>query len=328
MESIQPTPSQAAFVLKRFMAEQGVTVPLASAQEAVARMLGFANWQALVAVQDPRIGSLPGCLKQKDETTYILSSGPQSYAHLEIQNMCISIKHEDEGVVVDVYAKAALNSEVDCLEPLATLSAAFNDATPDDDDDTAESNTELDYAIVTFSEVFGADVFNYSSAKERDQGLTRLLERAKMLEDGIHRTFVYSEISSDLANDEVHCALAFNTDPEAQVFSSLSMYCCTGQAFSELLKEHILTSEGVSHHRHSNFPYPLTVYNWEYSILEDTHNLSESKANRPIVQFFAHDGIRHTYTLGELLAAKWVEGTCWLMEDGRYLTFAERADHH
>ncbi len=49
MHTITPTASQAAVVLKKFLAEQGIELQLAKAQEAIARMNGYKDWQALVA---------------------------------------------------------------------------------------------------------------------------------------------------------------------------------------------------------------------------------------------------------------------------------------
>lgn len=49
-----PSPSQAAVVLKRFANEQGCTFKLSQAQEAVARMYGYASWNAMAADIDTR----------------------------------------------------------------------------------------------------------------------------------------------------------------------------------------------------------------------------------------------------------------------------------
>lgn len=49
MNTIQPTPSQSAVVLKNFLSEKGCALKLSETQEAVARMWGYASWQALAS---------------------------------------------------------------------------------------------------------------------------------------------------------------------------------------------------------------------------------------------------------------------------------------
>ena len=49
MKSIQPTPSQAAIVLKKFLAQLGYELKLHTTQEAVARTRGYESFQAFVA---------------------------------------------------------------------------------------------------------------------------------------------------------------------------------------------------------------------------------------------------------------------------------------
>ena len=54
MKTIQPTPSQAAVVLKKFMSEIGVELKLGQTQEAIARVYGYSNWNALSSDLSPR----------------------------------------------------------------------------------------------------------------------------------------------------------------------------------------------------------------------------------------------------------------------------------
>ncbi len=49
MKAIQPTPSQAAVVLKKYMLELGVDLKLGQTQEAIARIYGYADWNTLAA---------------------------------------------------------------------------------------------------------------------------------------------------------------------------------------------------------------------------------------------------------------------------------------
>lgn len=54
MPAIAPTPSQAAVILQRFLQSMGTPLQLSTAQEAVARMRGYATWQALLAEEPAR----------------------------------------------------------------------------------------------------------------------------------------------------------------------------------------------------------------------------------------------------------------------------------
>jgi hypothetical protein len=58
MKVITPTPSQAAVVLKKFLQQNGLDVQLSVAQEASARMRGYADWQAFVSDVEPRTGDI------------------------------------------------------------------------------------------------------------------------------------------------------------------------------------------------------------------------------------------------------------------------------
>jgi hypothetical protein len=54
MSIIEPTPSQAAVVLKKFMASNGFTIGLGLAQEAIAAVKGYVSWNVLTANEPPR----------------------------------------------------------------------------------------------------------------------------------------------------------------------------------------------------------------------------------------------------------------------------------
>jgi hypothetical protein len=51
---LQPSPSRAAFLVRKYFKEQNVDIPLAMAQEAVARSLGYEDWNVLTATVDVR----------------------------------------------------------------------------------------------------------------------------------------------------------------------------------------------------------------------------------------------------------------------------------
>lgn len=59
MNIITPTPSQAAFIMKKFMEEQGFDVKLNVAQTCVARMSGYASFNAFTAAVELRGAKCP-----------------------------------------------------------------------------------------------------------------------------------------------------------------------------------------------------------------------------------------------------------------------------
>lgn len=135
MQAIKPTPSQAAVVLKNFLKEQGVEMKLSKAQEAVARLQGFANWQSLAGAMDPRVGVPDGSLRLLNgelPSQYELMTSNQTCAHIMVKNLHVEIKHEDEGVVVDIYPREVREDEP--LESLGSTYAHFSEAELDTTD--------------------------------------------------------------------------------------------------------------------------------------------------------------------------------------------------
>lgn len=128
MQVIQPTPSQAAFVLKKYFKEQGVDVKLGNAQEAVARMMGYGSWNVLATAMDPKVGVVSGPLSHGSGNEYEMTTGVQSYAWITIGNINVQIKHEDEGVVVDLWAKNGSHEE-----SIASTYASFQEAEEEED---------------------------------------------------------------------------------------------------------------------------------------------------------------------------------------------------
>lgn len=57
MDIFEPTASQAAFILRRYLKSVGVDISLAVAQECVARVRGYADWNVLAAHINPRADS-------------------------------------------------------------------------------------------------------------------------------------------------------------------------------------------------------------------------------------------------------------------------------
>lgn len=147
MQVIKPTPSQAAFILKKFMDESGEPMKLSRAQEAVARMQGFANWNALTSVMHPKVGEKPaaGCLTQDSDRAYRLNSGVQSSVWIGVNNVDVYIKHDDEGVVVDLFARGSAEGGG---ESLASTYLLFAEAAADDGADDQDEEQSTDTAPV------------------------------------------------------------------------------------------------------------------------------------------------------------------------------------
>jgi hypothetical protein len=135
MQVIKPTPSQAAFVLKKFMDENGVSLKLSKAQEAVARLQGFANWNTLTSVMDPKVGTPSGPLLHKEADLYSLQGESGAEADIEGGNLRVQVKRTDEGVVVDVYSKQALESGSGGLEALGSTWVMFSEVEDENDDE-------------------------------------------------------------------------------------------------------------------------------------------------------------------------------------------------
>jgi hypothetical protein len=175
MQVIKPTPSQAAFILKKFMDESGEPMKLSRAQEAVARMQGFANWNALTSVMHPKVGEklAAGCLTQESDRAYRLNSGTQSSVWLGVNNVDVYIKHDDEGVVVDLFARGAAEGGG---ESLASTYLLFADAA---DDDVAEEAQPTAHAVVP-----SGREENFLRAPAEIQGLLIALQTADRISFG------------------------------------------------------------------------------------------------------------------------------------------------
>ena len=128
MQTIKPTPSQAAFVLKNFMKETGVEIQLGKAQEAIARLYGYTNWNSLTSVMDPKVGEPKpeeGCLLQKRPHEYQLMLSKQSSVWLQVNNIDVYVECGERGVDVLLYPHGdAPNME----EALDSAQATFSDA--------------------------------------------------------------------------------------------------------------------------------------------------------------------------------------------------------
>ncbi|MDO9179341.1 MAG: hypothetical protein Q7U16_13660 [Agitococcus sp.] len=135
MNVIKPTPSQSAFILKKFFEEQGITLKISQAQEAIARTWGYSSWNALTSNIAPKVGDPKGRLQQNSETAYTLLGGTQTTVMIAVKNLQVSVKHDDEGVVVDVFSKAGLdNGEESLGSTWVMFDEAEEDSTENDED--------------------------------------------------------------------------------------------------------------------------------------------------------------------------------------------------
>lgn len=175
MQVIKPTPSQAAVVLKKFLKEQGVEMKLSKAQEAVARMQGFADWQSLAGAMDPRVGVPEGNLRLihgEVQNQYEFTTPNQTYAHILVKNLHVEIKHEDEGVVVDIYPREVPGDEP--LDSIGSTYAHFSEAEVDEEDAEGEQRvTEITGDMSLCDQLLAGNFVDLSNSN----GITAMMDR-------------------------------------------------------------------------------------------------------------------------------------------------------
>ena len=124
-----PNPSTAAVVLKKYFSGIGISMTLAQAQEAVARLNGYADWRALRA--DTRFSD-PVTLQALSSNEYELKP-KETVAWIGIDDISAAIRRTDEGVIVDLYAKGT-EDEAICGTSLTFGEAeAFRDSVPEEE---------------------------------------------------------------------------------------------------------------------------------------------------------------------------------------------------
>lgn len=96
-----PQPTQAARLLKSYFSGQGIAVTHSQALEAVARLHGYQDWQAMKA--DIRFADAPA-LVPVSSNEYELRDKEHS-AWIGVDNISVCVTRNDEGVSVDLYAK-------------------------------------------------------------------------------------------------------------------------------------------------------------------------------------------------------------------------------
>jgi len=123
MQVIKPTPSQAAYVLKKFMEEQGTPMKLSQAQEAVARVEGFASWNTLTSAMDPRVGTPPGALKQLADGQYQLDPTATDGVSIQVGTARLRMVPRNTSGFLEMFVEPAATepSETIWLQGLTTV---------------------------------------------------------------------------------------------------------------------------------------------------------------------------------------------------------------
>lgn len=114
MSNRKPNPTQAAGILRRFLKDAGIELQHTAALEAVARISGFTDWQAMAAdqkMQAERDAEYPPLLQLEpgnDNSNFVYVANPHNKgAWVAIGNISAYLKPTDEGVVVDLFALGA-----------------------------------------------------------------------------------------------------------------------------------------------------------------------------------------------------------------------------
>lgn len=112
MDIRQPNPTQAAGILRSFLKELGVEIKHMAALEAVARVNGFSDLQAMTAAQkkEPLDGEAQLVLDADGEGYTFVGSKERQRVWITIGSISAYIGPSDEGVIVDLFAKGAEDS--------------------------------------------------------------------------------------------------------------------------------------------------------------------------------------------------------------------------
>lgn len=122
----QPNPTQAAGILRAFLKEQGLALKHTAALEAVARVSGFTDWQAMAAAQkatpvNADKSALKARLNQKSDDEFELLDTESVW--IGVGSLSVYLRPTDEGVVVDLYPR-----DVEDGESLASTYAFYQEA--------------------------------------------------------------------------------------------------------------------------------------------------------------------------------------------------------
>lgn len=152
-----PQPTQAARLLKSFFASQGVEISHSQALEAVSRLHGYQNYQAMQA--DTRFADAPA-LKPVSSNEYELGDKERA-VWIGVDGISVYVARNDEGVSVDLYAKghedeSLMGTYLHFDEAADAAAEAAGDAAEAEED--AETNAQAGFGGKDFiiSDVHGA----------------------------------------------------------------------------------------------------------------------------------------------------------------------------
>lgn len=125
----QPNPTQAAGILRKFLSDSGIEIKHTAALEALARVSGFTDWQAMAASQK-KTENAEQLLLVPDEDgeggyTFV-PQGQRTRVWVRVGNVSVYFGPSDEGVAVDLFAAGAEDGE-----SLATTYLLYQEALAD-----------------------------------------------------------------------------------------------------------------------------------------------------------------------------------------------------
>jgi hypothetical protein len=130
-----PRSGQAAKIAKAYLASEGIGISHTQALELIARLHGYANWQAMQS--DKRFENAPALRPvSSDEYDFQYERGESVWVGIE--NISVYIKREDEGVVVDLFAKGHEDHG-----SLASTNLFYQEAAEHDEEEETDSNDDL-----------------------------------------------------------------------------------------------------------------------------------------------------------------------------------------
>lgn len=133
-----PKPTQAARVLKDFFNQQGFAVTHAQALEAVAKLHGYATWQAMSA--DKRFDHEGGlALKALSDNEFAFHN-TASAAWIQAEDIKVSVTKTGEGVIVDLFKAGEEDT------PLTGASLSFDEGRQPLEDETNDNEANYDFA--------------------------------------------------------------------------------------------------------------------------------------------------------------------------------------
>lgn len=136
-----PRSGRAAKIARAYLAREGIGISHTQALELVARLHGYASWQAMQS--DKRFEWAPA-LKPVSSDEYDFQYERGSSVWVGVENISVYIKREQEGVVVDLFAKGREDHG-----SLASTYLFYEEATEHDEDETSAQGTASDPATNT-----------------------------------------------------------------------------------------------------------------------------------------------------------------------------------